>query len=272
MSGALAGRRVVVTRPGGADDAVARRLRALGAVVLAAPAIAFAPATPAEAAALDAALARLGDGDWLACASANAVAAVADRAPLRRAIAAGARVAAVGEATAAACRAAGLAVAVVGDDGTAAGLAAALVRTAARRDPAAAAPSRPPHAVLPGADIARPDLAAQLRAAGWTVEAVVAYHTARRPPPPAVAAAIADGVDAVVFASPSAVDGLAGGLDSAGRRGLARAAVVCIGPTTAAAAAAAGLPVAAVASAQSAAALVDAVQGAVAAHRTGGSP
>ncbi len=272
----LAGRRVVVTRPAGGADPVARRLRALGASVLAAPAIAFEAAGPAAAAALDARLAGLDDGDWVAFASATAVRAVAGRPALARAAAAGARIAAVGAATAAACRAAGLDVAVTAADGTARGLAAAMVGAGSvAPGPArgsASRTARPPRAILPGADIARAELADGLRAAGWAVEPVVVYRTVPRPPAPAVVHALAVGVDAVVFASPSAARALFGGLDAAARAGLARAAVVCIGPTTAAAVAAAGLRVAAVAAERSAAALADAVVTAVRTQVEGACP
>ncbi|MEO8083397.1 MAG: uroporphyrinogen-III synthase [Ardenticatenales bacterium] len=119
----------------------------------------------------------------------------------------------------------------------------------------------PPHALFPHADIARPELPDGLRAAGWTVDAVEAYRTTAIPPRAAVVAALAEGVDAVAFASPSAVRALVDGLSAAARRGLARAALVCIGPTTAAAVAAAGLSVAVVAAEPSGEGLAAAVVG-----------
>lgn len=119
----------------------------------------------------------------------------------------------------------------------------------------------PPHALFPHADIARTELPDGLRAAGWTVDAVEAYRTTPIPPRPAVVEALSHGVDAVAFASPSAVRALVDGLSAAARRGLARAALVCIGPTTAAAVAAAGLSVAVVAAEPSGEGLAAAVVG-----------
>jgi len=285
----LAGRRIVVTHPADRDDALATRLRALGAVVLSAPSIAFAVARPDEPSPLDDHLARLEAYDWLIFTSATAVQAVVDRpawtAPPRLAASSAAdssaaasrrpRVAVVGMATAAACRRAGIDVALVGDAGTALGLveqlhAAVPVRlsTGAHPGDATGPDDHAPLALFPRADIARPDLPDGLRAAGWQVDEVVAYRTTSLAPGADVVAAFADGVDAVTFASPSAVRALVDGLDAASRERLAAAAAVCIGPTTAAEATAAGLTVAAVARERSTDGFVAAVLGALAARWT----
>lgn len=275
----LAGRRIVVTHPADRDDALATRLRTLGAVVLSAPSIAFAIVPRDEPSPLDDHLARLTAYDWLIFTSATAVRAVVDRdawaaLPALPAAPRAPRVAVVGSATAAACRRAGIAVAIVGDAGTAQGLVEQLVeqpveqlRAAQPPHPSAvgqpeaatAAPHDAPRALFPRADIARTDLPDGLRAAGWHVDDVVAYRTTSVAPGADIAAALADGVDAVTFASPSAVRALVEGLDPASRQRLAGTAAVCIGPTTAAEAVAAGLTVAAVARERSTDGLVAAV-------------
>jgi uroporphyrinogen-III synthase len=241
----LAGRRVAVTRPGERAAGLTAALEALGAEVLAAPAIAVAP--PASYAALDAALAAAGRYDWLALTSAAAVDAVADRLH-----AAGTtlpdppRVAAVGRATAAAARARLGRVDLVPALHAADGLADAL--------PAA----RGARVLFPCADRARDALPSVLRARGATVDRVVAYRTVDAPPEAlaAVAACAAAGtLDAVVVASPSA----AGALARACGGDAARLRAVCIGPTTADACRALGVPVAGVAAEPTDAALVAAV-------------
>ena len=83
----LAGLRVMVTRPspeneqgasGSCGDALAVQLRQLGAEVIAQPAIRIA--APADWRAVDAALARLGEFDWLVFSSAHGVRYFLDRA------------------------------------------------------------------------------------------------------------------------------------------------------------------------------------------------
>lgn len=280
----LAGRRIVVTHPADRDDALATRLRALGAVVLSAPSIAFAVAHRDEPSPLDAHLARLEEYDWLIFTSATAVQAVVDRptwaAPPRSGASSAAasrwpRVAVVGMATAAACRRAGIDVALVGEGGTAEGLVAQLraaapggSSTTPRSGNATETDDQAPRALFPRADIARADLPDGLRAAGWHVDEVVAYRTTSLAPGPDVVAAFAEGVDAVTFASPSAVRALTEGLDAASRERLSGAATVCIGPTTAAEATAAGLTVAAVARQRSTDGFVAAVMEGLAARWT----
>jgi uroporphyrinogen-III synthase len=127
----------------------------------------------------------------------------------------GARLGAVGPGTAAELVRAGARADAVGQPATAAGLVRAVLT-----HPAAPRPGDTV-AVVQG-DRARPTLVAALRAAG--VEARVATVYASR----AAGWALADAVDAVVLASPSAVAQLPAGV-------AARAQLVAIGPTTAAA-------------------------------------
>lgn len=73
----LFGKRIVVTRPSGQCEGLARPLRDLGAEVLWQPAIRIEP--PEDWSAIDAELAHLGRYDWLAFSSANGVRLFLDR-------------------------------------------------------------------------------------------------------------------------------------------------------------------------------------------------
>jgi uroporphyrinogen-III synthase len=224
LNGTLAGRTVVVTRAAEQAPTLAGRLRERGATVVEVPTIAIAE--PADAgAALAAAITRLDDFDWVVLTSTNGagrfLAALGGRtAP---------PVAVVGPGTAAAVRAAGIEPALVPERFVAEGLLAAF-------------PPGPGRVLLPQADGARPVLASGLRAAGWEVEAVVAYRTVPADPPPAVIER-ARAADAITFTSGSTVTGY---LAAAGA-GAVPPVVVCIGPVTADVAEAAGLTVASVA-------------------------
>lgn len=232
----LDGRRVVVTRAPGADDTLPARLRDLGAEVLHFPAIAVVP--PASTAELDAALRDLRRFSWVVFASANAVEFTCARLAalgIPAQTLAAPRLAAVGPATAEALRRAVRKPDLVPADARGEALAAAL------------APEVKGVCVLvPRAEEGRPELTEGLAQAGAEVVAPVAYRTV-----PADAEALRPlgdlleqgTVDAVVFASPSAVRSVAGALGA--RAGLlARAAVAVIGPTTAEAARQAGWAVA----------------------------
>lgn len=237
----LAGVSVVVTRPRKQAADLLAALRARGAEAIELPAIRIEEAT--DSAPLDAAVERLaaGEYDWVVFTSANAVEPVARRLAKRAAGSALADrtfVAAVGRATAAALGAAGLAPDLVPARSRAEGLIEAF---GARGVRAAAI-------LYPKAEEALDVLADGLRELGAVVDEVVTYRTVpERTVPPAVVARLRRGaVDAVTFASPSAV--------AASRRllgeawsGLAHADIVCVGPVTADVARAEGLAVAMVA-------------------------
>jgi uroporphyrinogen-III synthase len=199
---------------------------------------------PDGVAALAAAVAHLDDYDWVVLTSTNGVA--------RFVAALGARppgpvkVGVVGPGTAAALRAAGIEPALV----PARFVAEALL---------AAFPPGPGRVLLPQASAARPVLADGLRAAGWDVDAVVAYRTSPAQPSGAVLERAAR-ADAITFTSGSTV---AGFVAAAGVDGVPPV-VVCIGPVTASAAEAAGLKVAAVAAEHTISGLVAAVTSALA--------
>ncbi len=254
--GALTGRTVVVTRGAGGDDALGDRLRALGAEVLEFPAIALAPA--ADLRPLDAALRELDRFDWVAFASANAVEqAVArlDALGIKRGLLADRRLACVGPATGARLEALVRAPDLMPSSATGAALAASL------------APHVRGLAVLvPRAAEGRPELVDGLRAAGAEVAAPVAYRTVLAAPGSmaGLGALLAAGrIDAVTFASPSAVRGVVQGLGADTPR-LAGVLLGAIGPTTAEALRAAGFAAGVVPAVHAAEALAEAVATALA--------
>jgi uroporphyrinogen-III synthase len=228
----LDGRRVAVTRGKGGEDALSTRLRELGAEVLDVPSVVTAP--PASWEALDAALRRLGGFDWIVFASATAVDATAERLSTLGLPPPGpaTRLAAVGAATAARLAARLRPPDLVPPDATGAALASALEsRVSGRR------------VLVPRAAEGRPELLDGLAAAGAQVVAAEAYRTVAAPPSavaPLGERLAAGEVDAVAFASPSAVRSVVAGLGS--RAGLlGRVPLAAIGPTTAAALEEAGL-------------------------------
>lgn len=231
----LAGRRVVVTRAAGQAAAFSRLLRVAGAEVIEAPAIAIDP--PESWQPLDDALARLREFRWIVFTSANGV-AMADRRLAHHGIpwaaVAGARVAAIGPATAAALEAHGVRPEVVPDEYRAEGL-------VARLGPLVGAGDR---VLLPRAAQTRDLLVTELARLGAVVVEVPAYRT--RPAAEAAAglrAALERGeVDVVTFTSSSTVRSFAA-LFAEGerRRLLAGVAIASIGPVTAGTATSLGL-------------------------------
>ncbi|MFO7572226.1 MAG: uroporphyrinogen-III synthase [Gaiellaceae bacterium] len=213
---ALAGKRVVVTRPRGTAERLVSELERLGAEVTVVPLI---DVHPAAAATLDAV--SRGDYDWIVFTSANGVRFVGDR--LQRIDEA--RFAAVGPATAEALRELAIEPSFVPDRFTADAIADGLGDVASL------------HVLLPQADIADPALAEELRSRGATVEVVVVYRTIEIEPGAAGSGALRS-ADAVLLASGSAARSLASlGIP------LERVAITCIGRSTALEAEQAGLEV-----------------------------
>ncbi|MYC51643.1 MAG: uroporphyrinogen-III synthase, partial [Gammaproteobacteria bacterium] len=90
--------------------------------------------------------------------------------------------------------------------------------------------------IFPAASGAAPTVEEEFTALGARVTRVDAYRTVVTPPPAdRMRGDLAAGVDAVTFASPSAVEAVDRALGGEMAGGLAGLAVVCIGPTTAAA-------------------------------------
>jgi len=163
----LFGQRVLVARPQLQALEAEARLRELGADVLVQPAIEILP--PVDWSAVDSALDRLGEFDWLVFSSVNGVRFVCDRLwslghDLR--MLGGVRLAAMGPGTAAELERRGLRADLVPDEYRAEALAEALARNAAGR-----------RFLLARASRGREVLAEQLRAAGGAVEQVVVYDS-----------------------------------------------------------------------------------------------
>ncbi len=230
MRRTLAGRTIIVTRPAEQAEPLLRVLERRGARVLVAPTIRI---VPARSAVLTAALKGLATGrfDWITLTSRATVDVLRER--LASPDEVRAKVAVIGEGTAAAYR---------GWTGRDPDLQPPTFTSAAL---ARAFPRGTGRVLCARADIAPAGLEAALAAKGWEPERVDAYRTvfARSLPREARAALRSGEVDAVTFTSASTVRGFVGarGADATGgpRRGVPR--VVCIGPVTAAAARDAGL-------------------------------
>jgi uroporphyrinogen-III synthase len=222
----LAGRRVLVTRPRGQSRPLVERLRALGAEVVSVPTIRIVP--PRAGGALDRALRRLREFDWVVVTSANGARACVVRA---RALSIDLtlprpRWAAIGPATAAALREAGVSVAMTPSRYLTGAIAEEFPDIRGQR------------ILLPRTDAAPPGLAAALQSRGADVEEITAYRTEIAPPQSRARIHRYVGrseVDTVVVTSASTVHGLVRLLGDE-RRALDRVALACIGPVTAAAA------------------------------------
>jgi len=193
----LFGKRIVVTRPRGQAASLAQRLEELGAEVIEFPTIRIRPLDDPRK--LDAALRRLGSYDWVIFTSVNGVKACFERIAAlgkdARAFA-GAKVGAIGEATAGELQRAGIVPDLVPDVFSSRGVAEAFKR---RR-------IKGMRFLLPRADIAPDELPAALRARGARVTCVAAYRTVRGTPEKKAAETLAAGrADAVVFTSSSTV-------------------------------------------------------------------
>ena len=250
----LAGKRIVITRPPHAAEAFAERLRALGAEPVLLPTVRLRP--PQDCGPLDRALARLEQYDWVVFTSANAVEHVWERLsatgpdPER---AAWPPIAAIGPATAAALSARGLSAALVPEQH----IAEALFEALARRARLAGA-----RILLPQGNLARPILADLLREAGATVDAPIAYENVAAEMDPAT---LAGPLDAITFTSASTVQNFAAQFDDP-LAVVGGALIACIGPITADAARACGLPVHVVAEPHTVDGLITALSAAFAEH------
>ena len=251
--GPLGGKRVLVTRTRRQASTLADALRAEGAVPLLLPAIELQRrADPAIAHAAIEGL-RAARYQWVVFTSDNAVRVLFELLREHDADArafAGARLCALGQGTVQALADHGLSADLVPDDADGDAVLEALV--AAGIDGASV--------LLPRAEGARAALPDGLRAAGASVDELTLYLSAPPAEPSAelLARIRAGEVDIVTFTSSSTVRNLVTLLDGdlAALRG---AVIACIGPQTAAAAEAAGLPPQVVAEEHTVAGLVDAI-------------
>jgi len=225
----LFGRRIVVTRARAQASRLTRRLEALGAEAIEAPAIRIEPPTDPAPLTEAARAAAEGRFDWIVFTSANGVdaffEALAARGLDARALAR-TRIASIGPATTERLASRGIRADLQPPAYTGAAVAEALGQ---RADLAGAA------VLLPRADIAPPQLAEALAAAGASVTDVAAYRTVPDPEGARAAteALAARQVDWITFTSSSTVRFFveAVGLDAVRASG---ARLASIGPTTSA--------------------------------------
>jgi uroporphyrinogen III methyltransferase/synthase len=225
----LRGKTIAVTRARAQAAAFAGFLRAAGARVVIAPAIAFAP--PRSRARLDRALRDLPGYDLVLFTSANGVAFFLESPKRRRAAAralAQVRVVAIGPATAEALRRRGVRVDATPKEFRAEGLVALLGRTRVRGC----------RVLLPRAAEGREVLTRVLRRRGARLDVVPVYRTVPdRKGLGALRRALRSGrLDCVTFASGATVEQVIRGLAVPDRRLLRRVPASVIGPITAAAA------------------------------------
>ena len=206
---ALYGWKVLVPRTRDQAGTLSDALRAYGAIPVEVPTIAVEP--PRTPAPMERAIKGLVTGRylWIAFTSVNAVKAVLEKLQefgLDARAFAGVKIAAVGDATAAAVRAYGIEPELVpsGEQSS-----EGLLREWQAYDEVFDPIDR---VLLPRADIATDTLVAGLKDLGWAVDDVTAYRTVRAAPPPAETreALKGGGFDAVLFTSSSTVRNLVG--------------------------------------------------------------
>jgi uroporphyrinogen-III synthase len=220
----LAGRRVLVTRALHQAGKLSEGLRALGAEPVEVPVLEIRP--PASFAPLDAAILTFNSYNWLILTSANTVRALLERAAVLGvglAQPAGLKVAAVGEATAAAARKAGFIVTFVPVSYLAESLVTGLAAQAAGQ-----------RVLLARAAVARDVIPDALRTAGAEVDVVDAYRNVLpEAAPEQLQNAFAEGIDAATFTSSSSATHLAEAASAAGINWpFAGVPAVSIGPIT----------------------------------------
>jgi uroporphyrinogen III methyltransferase/synthase len=221
----LAGKRILVTRPRAQAADLCEKLAALGAIPIQFPTIEIAPMD--DHTALDQAMARLADYQWVIFTSVNGVSAFWQRLEVAQKDSTaldGIRVAAIGPATARSLEKRGIAAQFIPSEYVAEAIIAGIGDVRGQR------------ILLPRADIAREALADGLRQMGATVDEIAAYHTliagAQDPATRDIRAMLERGqIDAITFTSASAVRGFVQSLISNLQYSIP--AVACIGPITA---------------------------------------
>jgi uroporphyrinogen III methyltransferase/synthase len=245
---------VLVTRAPGQAGEFSTLLRERGATVVEVPAIEIVEPESWEGA--DQAIDRLPGYDWLILTSTNAVDWFFRRVRERRrdlSCLAGVRVCAVGPKTRQAIEQAGVAV----------DFQPSVYRAEGLINEAGEAAWRGKRVLFPRAAEGRDVIPVEMKRIGATLDLVTVYRTIPSPAGREQLRALlaAGGLDAVTFTSGSTVNSFVSLLEPAQIAGIAgRVAVACIGPVTADAARAAGLPVDALATAATMPALVDALE------------
>lgn len=252
-SGLLSGLDVVVTRPVDSSGYLQGRLEALGAHVTLAPCIAIAPLTRVRASDHKAGFSfqRLREYDHIVFTSRHGVRgfrSCLESAGLDVRSISHATIAVVGPTTARELRTWGLQADIVADP----------ARAEVLVDRLLSKPVRPQKVLFPCGNLALSTVPASLALAGVHVQRVVVYETRHRALSDHARTAIARGIDAILFASPSAVESaLSAGVTPSD------AIAVCIGPTTASSATRAGWPNVRVAVEHSDDGLIDSLMAAV---------
>jgi uroporphyrinogen III methyltransferase/synthase len=248
----LLGRRIAITRPERQADSIVERCFELGAEPILLPLIRVLP--PEDWSAVDSAIDRITEFDWLVFTSVNGVEQFFDRlwargGDVRRL--AGIRLAAIGDATGEALAAKQLRADIVPDSFRAEALGSALAPHVRGQRVLWARASR-------GRDV----LPAMLSEAGATVEEVVCYQNldAESLPEPGASLLESGRLDWIGLSSPSIARRLSTLLTAGQRERLGRSTkLAAISPVTADAAASAGLPVAVVADTYTWSGLLDAI-------------
>ncbi len=243
--------RVLVTRPRKDAAEFADALKQAGAKVYFLPAIAIQPV--ADTAAMDRAISRLAQYNWLVLTSANAVNVVLERLAalgIDR-LPPGLKVAAIGPKTAARLLAGGIQPDFVPGEYLAEAILPGLGDLKGR------------WVLLPTADIAHDTLPDAIQAADGIAHVITAYHTLPAEPDPEGLSELMNGLDWITFASGSAARNFVAMLQGAGidpfqLPGAPR--IACIGPRTAQAARQAGLQVDLIAGDYTTTGLVQALQ------------
>lgn len=222
----LKGKRVVVTRAAEQSEALVQALRERGAVPVVVPMVAFGP--PDDPSLLDETICDLQHYDWVFLTSQNALRALQERCQLLKIglgqAMKGVRVAAVGPATAEAAENAGLKVAYVATKHQGVSLAEEL-----------AGEIKGARVLLPRSDRANPGMVEKMEQSGAQVKEIVAYKTIRPDNQglSKVEAMAQEGMDAILFFSPSAVHHLQDLLGNEKFQELSRGSVfAAIGPVT----------------------------------------
>lgn len=250
----LFGKSIVVTRARAQAGELSRELEFLGAEVVEFPTIEIRE--PEDFGQLDAAIRELDSFDWIVFTSANGVSAFVQRLAHHgldlRAVPRGAKLAAIGPATADALRATGLRVDVVPREYRAEALLEVLLDGSAGG-----------RVLIPRARVAREILPEKLREAGMEVVVPPAYETvpSEEGKEGLRERLLSGGVDCVTFTASSTVESFVGAFGGEAPGLLSGTRVACIGPITAETARGHGIRVDAEATEYTIPGLVDAVGG-----------